>query len=85
MCTMIVETAPISGTGKGTQDWIKVDQVNVSFDHPFKAPFDHALNIDFVDSSKGPGARVAVEIDAESAKRLVKSIQAALEQGKEYH
>ena len=85
MCTMIVETAPISGTGKGTRDWIKVDQVNVSFDHPFNAPFDHALNIDFVDTSKGPGARVAVEIDAESAKRLVKSIQAALEQGKEYH
>ena len=54
MCTMIVETAPISGTGKGPQDWIKVDQVNVSFDHPFNAPFDHALNIDFVDSSKGP-------------------------------
>ena len=53
MCTMIVETAPISGCGKGTQGWIKVDQVNVSFDHPFHAPFDHALNIDFVDSSKG--------------------------------
>lgn len=85
MCTMIVETAPISGTGKGPQQWIKVDQVNVSFDHPFNAPFDHALNIDFVDSTKGPGARVAVEIDAESAKRLVQSIQSALEQGKEYH
>ena len=55
MCTMIVETAPISGCGKGTPGWIKVDQVNVSFDHPFHAPFDHALNIDFVDSSaRGP-------------------------------
>ncbi len=85
MCTMIVETAAIAGVGKGTQDWIKVDQVNVSFDHPFKAPFDHALNIDFVDSSKGPGARVAVEIDAKSAKQLILSIQAALDQGKEYH
>ena len=85
MCTMIVETAPISGCGKGTPGWIKVDQVNVSFDHPFHAPFDHALNIDFVDSSKGPGARVAVELDAESAKRLVRSIEAALEQGKEYN
>ena len=82
---MIVETARIAGVGKGTQDWIKVDQVNVSFDHPFSAPFDHALNIDFVDSSRGPGARVAVEIDAESAKRLVASIQAALDQGREYH
>ena len=85
MCTMIVETAAIAGMGKGADGWFKLNQVNVSFDHPFQAPFDHALNIDFVDATTGPGARVAVELDAESARRLVASIQAALQQGKDYH
>ena len=85
MCTMIVEKARISGCGKGAQGWFKVNQANVSYDHPFHAPFDHALNIDFVDNTKGPGSRVAVELDAESARRLIRSIEAALEQGKEFH
>ncbi len=85
MCTMIVEKAQISGSGKGTQGWFKLSQVNVSYDHPFHAPLDHALNIDFVNAGEGPGARVAVELDAESARRLVRSIEAALDQGKEYH
>ncbi len=85
MCTMIVEKAQISGSGKGTQGWFKLSQVNVSYDHPFHAPLDHALNIDFVNEGEGPGARVAVELDAESARRLVRSIEAALDQGKEYH
>ena len=85
MCTMIVEKAQISGSGKGTKGWFKLSQVNVSYDHPFHAPLDHALNIDFVNEGDGPGARVAVELDAESARRLVRSIEAALDQGKEYH
>ncbi|MCZ6865816.1 MAG: DUF6295 family protein [Chloroflexi bacterium] len=85
MCTMIVKKAQISGSGKGTQGWFKLSQVNVSYDHPFHAPLDHALNIDFVNEGEGPGARVAVELDAESARRLVRSIEAALDQGKEYH
>ena len=85
MCTMIVEKAQISGSGKGTQGWFKLSQVNVSYDHPFHAPLDHALNIDFVNEGDGPSARVAVELDAESARRLVRSIEAALDQGKEYH
>jgi hypothetical protein len=28
-------------------------QANVSYDHPFNAPMEHALNIDFVNESKG--------------------------------
>ena len=54
------------------------DSASVYFDHPFHAPFDHTLNIDFTDPSRGPGARVAVELSADSARRLVESIQAAL-------
>ena len=60
MCTMIVQQASIDGSGKGTQGWFTVRQVNVSYDHPYQMPLEHALNIDFVDEAQGPGARVAV-------------------------
>ena len=78
MCTMIVEKAIISGSGKGAAGWFTVDQAYVSYDHPFHAPVEHALNIDFVNEGQGPGARVAVELTRESAERLVGAIQAAL-------
>lgn len=78
MCTGIVETAEVSGSGKGSQGWFKLEQVNVSYDHPFDASLEHALNIDFVNPKIGPAARVAVELDVESARKLVDAIMAAL-------
>ena len=74
MCTMIVEKIEIQGSGKGTGGWFALEQANVSYDHPFNAPYEHALNIDFVDDSKGPGARVAVELSEEAARKLVDTI-----------
>ncbi len=71
MCTGIVETAEVSGSGKGPRGWFKLEQVNVSYDHPTDAQLDHALNIDFVNEREGPGARVAVELSRESARKLV--------------
>ena len=68
MCTMIVEKVNIDGSGKGTAGWFALRQANVSYDHPFNAPLEHALNIDFVDEAQGPGARVAVELSAEAAR-----------------
>ena len=82
MCTMIVEKTGIEGSGKGTSGWFSVNQVNVSYDHPFHAPYDHALSLDFVNESKGLDARVAVELSPDSAQKLVESILSALEQGK---
>ncbi len=78
MCTGIIETATISGSGKGPAGWFAVNQANVAYDHPFHAPFEHALTIDFVDAAAGPGARVAVELSRDSATRLVEAIRAAL-------
>jgi hypothetical protein len=78
MCTMISKQAAIVGSGKGTGGWFTVSQANVSFDHPFSVPFEHALNIDFVNEALGPGARVAVELDAQSARTLVEAINAVL-------
>ena len=48
MCTGIVESAKVSGSGKGPRGWFKLYEVNVSFDHPFDASVEHSLNIDFV-------------------------------------
>ena len=78
MCTMIVEKVKIEGCGKGTGGWFNVNQANVSYDHPFNAPLEHALNIDFVNEALGPGARVAVELSAEAARALVATIEAVL-------
>jgi hypothetical protein len=80
MCTMIVEKINVEGSGKGRNGWFKLEQANVSFDHPFHASFEHALNIDFVNESQGPSARVAVELSEQAARDLVASILAVLDQ-----
>lgn len=79
MCTMIVEKVRIEGSGKGKNGWFKLDGANVSYDHPFDAPFEHALNIDFVNETQGPSARVAVELSGSAARELVKTILAVLD------
>ncbi len=81
MCTGIVETAEVSGSGKGPQGWFKLEQVSVSYDHPSDAQMEHALNIDFGNPKEGPGARVAVELNPDSARKLVDAILTALSRG----
>ena len=81
MCTNIIEKAAMAGSGKGKDGWFVLDAANVSYDHPYHAPLEHALNIDFVNEAAGPGARVAVELTADSARRLVDAILVALERG----
>lgn len=78
MCTMIVQKVALNGSGKSGAEWFHVNQANVFFDHPFNAPMDHSLNIDFVNEAKGPSARVAVELTIESAQALVETIQSVL-------
>ena len=78
MCTMIVEKINIDGSAKGTAGWFSIEQANVSYDHPFHAPMEHALNIDFVNEAMGSSARVAVELTESAARELVRSILAVL-------
>ena len=80
MCTMIVEKVKIDGSGKGNQGWFTLQQANVSYDHPFDAPLEHALNIDFVNESQGLSARVAVELSEASARELARTILSVLDQ-----
>lgn len=83
MCTMIVKKVAINGSGKGKEGWFMVNQANVSYDHPFHVPMEHALNIDFVNETLGPGARVAVELSGEAARALVETILEVLNQAED--
>jgi hypothetical protein len=80
---MISHQIAINGSGKGVGGWFALRQANVSYDHPFNAPMEHALNIDFVDESQGPSARVAVELSEASARQLIAAIQAVLDKAGE--
>ncbi len=85
MCSWISEKTEVLAHGKGTDDWINLTTANVYYDHPVSAPLDHALVIDFLDESKGPSARVAVELSADSARALIRAIEAALAAGEDCH
>jgi len=74
MCTMIAKQVEIHGSGKGKTGWFTLRKAIVSYDHPFDAPFEHALNIDFVNDAQGLDARVAVELSAVAVRSLVDTI-----------
>jgi len=79
MCTMIAQQVKIEGSGKSASGWFTLREANVSYDHPFHAPYEYALNIDFVNESQGPGARVSVELSLEAALSLMQTVQAVLD------
>ena len=85
MCSYIVEKARLVGSAKGPSGWMRVDTANVYYDHPYHAPLDHALGIDFICEADGARERVAVEISRESALELIAKIQAALASGATAH
>ena len=79
MCTYATLRAEIDGSAKGPNgSWFHVTDAAVYFDHPVHAMAEHTLNIDFADPSRGPSARVAVELTATSAGELLTAIQSAL-------
>jgi hypothetical protein len=79
MFTYATVTTALHGSAKGPDSsWFHVTDGTVYFDHPVHAMAEHTLNIDFANPSRGPGARVAVELTAASARELVTAIEAAL-------
>jgi len=79
MCTWVTMSTEVAGSGKGPEGrWINLTDAHVYFDHPQHSVMNHALIVDFVDTAAGPGARLAVELNTESARRLVGAIEAAL-------
>lgn len=85
MCSWITHQAAIAAHGKGVTDWIPLTRAYVYYDHPVSAPLDHALIIDFANEAAGPGARVSVELSAESAQALIEAVHAALATGQAQH
>jgi hypothetical protein len=79
MCTYATVHIEVDGSAKGPNgEWLRVTNGTVYFDHPVHAMAGHTLNIDLADPSKGPSARIAMELTAASAQQLVEAIQAAL-------
>jgi hypothetical protein len=64
------ETVTITGSGKGDPGWSALSDDSVHIDHPVHAMADRTLNVYFLKPALGPGARVALELDAGSARRL---------------
>ena len=86
MCTNIAVSTELFGSSKGPQGWYPVVKAVVSYDHPFHAPLDHAINIDFVDASGGlGGGRSSVELSIEDARQLAATILTAVEQAEQLH
>jgi hypothetical protein len=80
MCTHRTTTLAVSGSAKGADGWFRATDASVYFDHPFHALADHTLNIDVRRPADGPAMRVALELSAESARRLARSILAVLDE-----
>lgn len=78
MCTYLTAKAEIAGSGKGPKGYFPVTQAMVYVDHPQHAPYEHTVNIDFLNPDHGPSARVAVELTEEAALSLVEAIRESL-------
>lgn len=78
MCTYQTTKIQINGSGKSKKGWISLREATVYVDHPVHLQQDHAVNIDFLDPSQGPSARVAVELTEEAALALADAIHEAI-------
>jgi len=79
MCTYDTATVGIRGSAKMASGWQGVDQAVVYFDHPVHFPAGHALLLDVRRASGNPADRIAIELDAESARQLAATITQILD------
>ena len=78
MCTYLTEQIDVEGSGKGPAGYFPLTRAMVYVDHPQHAPFEHTVNVDFLNPGLGPSARVAVELTEEAALALIEALRAAL-------
>jgi hypothetical protein len=79
MCTYQTETLTLRGSAKTADGWTTMTDASVYFDHPVHYGAGHALLIDLLNPAKGPSARAALELSAESARDLAHAILRALD------
>ena len=82
MCTYIVHSAEVTGGGKGADGWFRLSTATVGFDHPTFAPAEHAIMIDFTNRDD-LSARVAVELDIDSARGLLATLTETIRDAEE--
>ncbi len=74
MCTYITHKVEVEGSAKGSNGWFPTTEASVYLDHPVHAPYEHSLNIDFLNQAMGPSFRVAVELNPKDAVQLARAI-----------
>ncbi len=79
MCTYETETIDLRASGKTPGGWKSMNSATVYFDHPVHFSAGHALLIDIRNRDADPSVRVALELDARSARDLAESILRTLE------
>ena len=79
MCTMIASSTKVQGAGRGGTGWFPVTQATVGYDHASHYGEEHAMLLDFVNYDLGTDARVAVELDLDSARALVQMLNEAID------
>lgn len=79
MCTYRTTTLAVRGSAKGGAGWFPLSDAAVYFDHPVHAADTHTLNIDLRNPARGAASRVAVELDAASARALATAILETLD------
>ncbi|MFP5328374.1 MAG: DUF6295 family protein [Acidimicrobiia bacterium] len=75
MCTEVTNTVVVKGSAVVDGEWAGVDRAVVYYDHPQSVSADHALCIDLWSGT----SRVAVELDAASARSLAAAILTTLD------
>jgi hypothetical protein len=79
VCTYQTTQLAVRGSGKGADGWFALSEATVYVDHPVHAADAHTVNVDLRNGALGPSARVALELDAASARALAGAIVSALE------
>ena len=79
MCTYLTQRIILRASGKTPDGWCALTEATVYFDHPVHFPAVHALMIDVMNPEEGASHRVALEMDAESARDLAAAITRTLD------
>jgi len=79
MCTYETETIPVRASAKVADAWRAMDSATIYFDHPVHFAAGHALMIDVRHHAASPAQRVALELDANSARELAHAILRTLD------
>jgi hypothetical protein len=79
MCTYETKSIGLRASGKTPDGWRAMDSATVYYDHPIHLPAGHALMIDIRNQNDSASLRVALELDAHSARELAEAILRTLD------